>query len=293
MNSQQSSPLRKKLFRLVTIRISAVRRGDSFVRGGGMAKDAYYFPHDSNARHDPKMCSLIHRHGMAGYGWYWVIIEMLREQDGYQLGRDEDTVDAIAMQCQTTTEIMQAFLSDAIRLKLFSADDGAFWSESLKRRMIPFEERSKQARNAIEARWRYASNTDVSPENNGSNTSKVDKSRVDKNRVDETAKPAAVDPMDEWAIAGRMFIQAFPAQRQYGNWQKVGETLKADWSETHTAEQIQAAIKRAEKLGIKTASPRTLFNAIAEAEKPKDAEEDFERMFAETREELRRQGAIQ
>ena len=49
-----------------------------------MSKDAYYFPHDSNARHDPKIIAMTSVYGMEGYAWYWVIVEMLREQESYR-----------------------------------------------------------------------------------------------------------------------------------------------------------------------------------------------------------------
>lgn len=40
-------------------------------------KDAYYFPHDSNAKDDPKLSLIIEDLGLNGYGAYWVIIELL------------------------------------------------------------------------------------------------------------------------------------------------------------------------------------------------------------------------
>lgn len=46
-------------------------------------KDAYYFPHDSNAKDDPKCVLLIEQLGMEGYGIYWMLIEVLREQPDY------------------------------------------------------------------------------------------------------------------------------------------------------------------------------------------------------------------
>jgi len=46
-----------------------------------MKKDAYYFSHDSNARHDPNICEMRLNYGMEGYGLYWVMIEMMREQE--------------------------------------------------------------------------------------------------------------------------------------------------------------------------------------------------------------------
>jgi hypothetical protein len=42
-----------------------------------MADNSYYFSHDYNARSDPKIKKLLARHGVAGYGIYWAIIEDL------------------------------------------------------------------------------------------------------------------------------------------------------------------------------------------------------------------------
>jgi len=46
-------------------------------------KNAYYFSHDSNAKDDPKCVLLIEQLGLEGYGIYWILIEILRDQPGY------------------------------------------------------------------------------------------------------------------------------------------------------------------------------------------------------------------
>ena len=48
-------------------------------------KDAYYFPHDCNARNDPKVLALRSVFGAEGYGVYFMTIEILREQPDYRL----------------------------------------------------------------------------------------------------------------------------------------------------------------------------------------------------------------
>ena len=48
-------------------------------------KDAYYFPHDCNARNDPKILALRSVFGAEGYGVYWMLIEIRREQPDYKL----------------------------------------------------------------------------------------------------------------------------------------------------------------------------------------------------------------
>lgn len=48
-------------------------------------KDAYYFSHDSNARNDQRLMKVRMKYGMEGYGIYFGIIEILREQSDYIL----------------------------------------------------------------------------------------------------------------------------------------------------------------------------------------------------------------
>lgn len=48
-------------------------------------KDAYYFSHDANARNDIKIIRLRRSLGLEGYGIYFCLIEMLREQNDYRL----------------------------------------------------------------------------------------------------------------------------------------------------------------------------------------------------------------
>lgn len=124
-----------------------------------MAKDAYYFSHDSNARHDPKILSMRSVYGSEGYGWYWIIIEMLREQEDYKIMLNKYVWNALAMQTQCNADAMHSFVEDCINeFKLFESDGESFWSESLNRRMEIRNDKSEKARKAAAARWGKASN---------------------------------------------------------------------------------------------------------------------------------------
>lgn len=46
-----------------------------------MKKDAYYFPHFSNARHDRKLRRVRKELGVEGYGIYFMLLETLRDQE--------------------------------------------------------------------------------------------------------------------------------------------------------------------------------------------------------------------
>mgnify|MGYP002574856207 FL=1 len=43
-------------------------------------RDTFYFPHEYNAKDDPKCERLIWEMGMEGYGMFWTLLEVLRAQ---------------------------------------------------------------------------------------------------------------------------------------------------------------------------------------------------------------------
>lgn len=125
-------------------------------------KDAYYFSHDSNARHDPKITAMRSVYGLLGYAWFWVIIEMLRESSGYKLDmRSKYAFNAFASEMQCDVTKAQEFIMDCIKeFELFESDGESFWSPSLLRRMVKREEISEKARKSAEARWKKKASSD-------------------------------------------------------------------------------------------------------------------------------------
>jgi hypothetical protein len=100
-------------------------------------KDAFYFPHDSNAKDDPKMILLIEELGMEGYGIFWMLIESLRDQPDYRASLL--IVPALARRYNTTQEKVKTVIQ---RYDLFVVeDDTFFYSESLNRRMEALAEK--------------------------------------------------------------------------------------------------------------------------------------------------------
>lgn len=112
-----------------------------------MPKEAYYFSHDSNAKDDPKIIKLRIKHGWKGYGIFWALIEMLRDQDSFKMQTDYDS---IAFALREDSEIIKSVISD---FDLFIINDGFFYSKSLLDRMKLKEEKSENARNAAYKRW--------------------------------------------------------------------------------------------------------------------------------------------
>ena len=127
-------------------------------------KDAYYFSHDSNALTDPKILSMRCDYTLEGYGLYWAILEMLRNESEYKLPLNKNTFRAIKMQTATTINV-EDFINDCINEYkdgengngLFNTDGEFFWSESLLKRMHKYEDikqkRSEAGKKAMQNRW--------------------------------------------------------------------------------------------------------------------------------------------
>lgn len=117
-------------------------------------KDAYYFSHDCNARHDPKILAMRSVYGPQGYGWYWIIIELLREQTDYKIKIDKYVWNSLAMQTQSDADAIHQFILDCINeFNLLQSDDYYIWSESLLRRMDQKDIKSQKARQSANIRW--------------------------------------------------------------------------------------------------------------------------------------------
>lgn len=116
-----------------------------------MAKDAYYFSHDSNAKDDPKCVLLIEQLGLEGYGIYWVLIETLRDQPDYRY--PVNLIPALARRYNTTAEKMKAVVGG---YDLFTVDDNDFFSLSLMERMQKLDEKREIQRQKALKRWNPA-----------------------------------------------------------------------------------------------------------------------------------------
>lgn len=127
-------------------------------------KDTYYFSHDSNASQDPKILAMRSVYGWEGYGWYWMLVEMMREQQDYKLNIEgKYAFNALCFQMQCTEEKARQFIGDCINeFKLFESDGKTFWSNSLLRRMDKAKEKSKKAKQSAQKKWGSGEDNDKS-----------------------------------------------------------------------------------------------------------------------------------
>lgn len=116
-----------------------------------MSKDAIYFNHDYNARNDPKMVNLRMKYGWEGYGIFWALLEIMREENAMLRLSD---CNAFAFQLHIPSDKMQEYLRYFIELKLLVQDNDFLYSVRLLEDFRHMKEKSKKARDSARARWK-------------------------------------------------------------------------------------------------------------------------------------------
>ena len=151
-----------------------------------MAKETYYFSHDSNALTDTKILNMRADYGLEGYGLFWVIIEMMRNEEDYKLNLNKNTYRAIKTLTNTGIDV-EKFINDCIEdYCLFKKEEEKFYSNSLLRRMEQKDKKSAIAREKAQKRWN--SNAEAMPEQSISNANKVKENKVNKNKTNKNKK---------------------------------------------------------------------------------------------------------
>lgn len=107
---------------------------------------ARWFSHDSNARNSKKLFRVRQKFGAAGYGIYFMLIEMLRDADDNCLTLDYDM---LAFDIREDAELIRHIVED---FGLFCISDGVFTSEGLQERLTS-NFRSIAGKKGAEARW--------------------------------------------------------------------------------------------------------------------------------------------
>mgnify|MGYP001571362697 CR=1 FL=1 len=117
-------------------------------------KDAYYFKHDSNAHTDLKIKRLVKRYGWQGYGWWWLLIEIMRDQASYSLDYTEETFDFLSAEMSCSVDGAKQFIDVLLDIKLLqrNGNDNLF-SKRLNNDMRVKDDIQEQARQAALKRW--------------------------------------------------------------------------------------------------------------------------------------------
>lgn len=112
-----------------------------------------YFPHDANARNSDKLLRVRMKHGAAGYGVFFMLLEWLRDSENYTSVKDYNM---IAFGLRVDASLVKSVIED-FGLFAFTEDGECFYSESLTGRLGIMDEsrnkRSEAAKKAAESRW--------------------------------------------------------------------------------------------------------------------------------------------
>lgn len=109
-----------------------------------MQKDAYYFPHFCNARHDRKIKRLRKELGLEGYGIYFMLLETLREQQDLMFPMDD--IDLLAEEFGTSEQKIRVTICN---YELFELDqDQKFFSPKMLVYLEPYFKMKNQRREA-------------------------------------------------------------------------------------------------------------------------------------------------
>lgn len=246
-----------------------------------MKKDAYYFSHFSNARHDRRIKRLRKELGIEGYGIYFMLLEVLREQIDFTYPISD--IDLLAEEFGTSEVKIKTVLGS---YDLFQTNGNTFTSLKFIYYLTPYLEKSQRARDAAKTRWdKINANADAKALqmqcDSECKESKGEESKVNESKVEEESLPnlnlptspfisqneiITVDRFVEYSLTDEAWLLSIYEQTKYpdpkhflpkfATWRKNSKKENATLNDfaKHFALWIGGAIER-EKTELKQGTP--------------------------------------
>ena len=172
-----------------------------------MTKDTFYFSHDYNARQDDKIKRLIRKHGMAGYGIFWAIVEDLYN-NANALRLD---CEGMAFEYRVGEDMIESIIND---FDLFVIDVDTFGSRSIESRLNERNEKSKKAKQSANDRWEKVrlakeSNANASQPQSDGTAIKERKGKEKKETKESKGKIVAKMPLPEFTPCVEFWLKEF------------------------------------------------------------------------------------
>lgn len=117
-------------------------------------KNTYYFSHDCNAREDDKIVALRMEKGAAGYGLYWLLLELLSTSPNCEFECNYNIVAYVLH--ESAKEIKEVV--EKYGLFQITEDKKRFFSARLKEQMIAVKELKNKRVKAANQRWKGYAN---------------------------------------------------------------------------------------------------------------------------------------
>jgi len=194
-----------------------------------MKKDAYYFPHFCNARHDRKMKRLIKELGIEGYGIYFMLLEVLREQQDFKFPLKD--IDLLADEFGTSEAKIKTVIS---AYELFQFDEeNQFFSLRFIYYLQPYLEKTENARNAANIRWSKMKDANALQEHSDSNTYVMQgkERKVKESKVKDVVDPTLDEVKSYFIENGYTSLSAEKAYKYYdtGKWHDSKGNKVKNW----------------------------------------------------------------
>ena len=163
-----------------------------------MEKEAYYFPHFCNARHDRKIRRLRKELGVEGYGIYFMLLETLREQQDLMYPLED--LDLLAEEFGVSEAKIQVTVS---KYDLFEIDESQkFFSPKMLVYLEPYFRMKEQRREAgiRSAEKRKLNDRSTTVEQKKEKESKVNEIKEKESKVSfsEMLSPYLLELSDEY-----------------------------------------------------------------------------------------------
>lgn len=150
-----------------------------------------WFKHETTARNDVKLRLLKKKYGLAGYGAYFSLLEVIGEYissdniDEWGFVDETHSVETLAEDIECDPKWLKKFLKDCNKLKLFEKKEHRLFCEAIIKRLSEYE--SKLLLAAKRNRDKKGTSPDNIPTISGHNRDVLltDKNRTDKIRLEE------------------------------------------------------------------------------------------------------------
>lgn len=246
-------------------------------------KDAYYFPHFSNARHDRKVRRVTKELGIEGYGIYFMILEVLRDEVDFRYPMED--IDLLADEFGTSDQKITVVVSN---YQLFEVDaNSMFYSPKLidymqpylkmkeQRRLAGIASGEKRRKNSNNERPFNGCSTGAERNGNENEQSKVKESKVNNSsyypiacRLRDVSLLRRKRTITEKTLQGWANTFRLMAERDGVNITSLWSSL--DWYEKHWADDFVPVIESAKAMREKYDK---LLNAVDRSSPKKEADE--------------------
>ena len=157
-------------------------------------KETFYFPHDYNARNDPKLQNVLIDLGVEGIGVFWCIIEQLYEQGGTL---PISSSKSIAFALHVDSEVVDKVVNN---YGLFKHDDENMWSDSVFNRLNRRKNISDKRKIAALSRWQQGIENQPHTNNQSLNNPFIDNANASKNNANASKNDANALKIDANAM---------------------------------------------------------------------------------------------